>query len=83
MALLVALIPGPVKYQRSLASGHPSPGFRPLVDGLLAKLRSVDALTEEAYQAALLEELSVRTDSSAPADPGEPDDTMPADEPRP
>jgi hypothetical protein len=83
MALLVALIPGPVKYQRSLASGHPSPGFRPLVDGLLAKLRSVDALTEEAYQAALEDELLVRTDPSAPADPGEPDDTMPADEPRP
>ncbi len=84
MALLVALIPGPVKYQRSLASGHPSPGFRPLVDGLLAKLRSVDALTEEAYRAALEDELAVRTDpSSASADPGEPDDTMPADEPRP
>jgi hypothetical protein len=85
MALLVALIPGPVKYQRSLASGHPSPGFRPLVDGLLAKLRSVDALSEEAYQTALADELPVRTDPSAPiaADPGEPDDTMPLDEPPP
>ena len=85
MALLVALIPGPVKYQRSLASGHPSPGFRPLVDGLLAKLRSVDALSEDAYRAALADELPVRTDPSASVgpDPGAPDDTMPGDEPRP
>jgi len=59
MALLVALIPGPVKYQRSLAAGTPSPGFRPLVDRLLAKLRSVDALTEEQYQTALADELHV------------------------
>jgi hypothetical protein len=59
MALLVALIPGPVKYQRSIATGTPSPGFRPLVDRLLAKLRSVDALSEEQYQTALAEELRV------------------------
>ncbi len=83
MALLVALIPGPVKYQRSLASGTPSPGFRPLVNGLLAKLRSVDALTEEEYQAALADELPVRTDPSAAiaGELGEPDATMPSDEP--
>jgi Transglycosylase len=83
MALLVALIPGPVKYQRSLASGHPSPGFRPLVNGLLAKLRSVDALSEEAYQAALADELAVRTDPTASVvpEPAQPDDTMPADAP--
>jgi penicillin-binding protein 1A len=83
MALLVALIPGPVKYQRSLASGHPSRGFRPLVDGLLAKLRSVDALSEEDYQAALADPLPVRTDPkapvAAPANAG-PDTTMPLDE---
>jgi penicillin-binding protein 1A len=59
MALLVALIPGPLKYQRSLASGTPSPGFRPLVDRLLAKLRSVDAISEEEYQTALAEDLHV------------------------
>jgi hypothetical protein len=59
MALLVALIPGPVKYQQSIATGTPSPGFRPLVDRLLAKLRSVDALSEEQYQTALAEELRV------------------------
>jgi hypothetical protein len=59
MAFLVALIPGPIKYQRSFASGTLSSGFRPLVDALLAKLRSVDAIDESEYQAALAEELRV------------------------
>jgi hypothetical protein len=59
MALLVALIPGPVKYQRSLAAGTPSPGFRPLVDRLLAKLHSVDALSDEQYYDALADDLRV------------------------
>jgi penicillin-binding protein 1A len=58
-AFLVALIPGPVKYQSSFARGEVSPRFRPLVDSLLAKLRSVNALSEEEYQAALAEELVV------------------------
>jgi hypothetical protein len=60
MAFLVALIPGPRKYQRSFAGGTLSPGFRPLVDNLLAKLRSVDALSEDEYRQALSEELYVR-----------------------
>jgi Transglycosylase len=60
MALLVALVPGPMKYQRSLAAGTPSPGFRPLVDRLLAKLRSVDALTDEEYYDALADDLRVQ-----------------------
>jgi hypothetical protein len=64
MALLVALIPGPLKYQRSLASGTPSPGFRPLVDRLLAKLRSVDALSEEQYYDALADDLRVTRGSA-------------------
>jgi hypothetical protein len=77
MALLVALVPGPVKYQRSLAAGRPSAGFRPLVDGLLAKLRSIDLLTEEEYQAALADELAVNAGAGlAAADPA-PDDTIP------
>ena len=59
MAFLVALIPGPRKYQRSFAGGTLSPGFRPLVDNLLAKLRSVDALSEDEYRQALSEELYV------------------------
>ena len=59
MALLVALVPGPVKYQRSLARGTPSPGFRPLVDNLLAKLRDLEAIDEEQYEAALADPLLV------------------------
>lgn len=60
MAFLVALIPGPLKYQRSFASGTLSPGFRPLVDNLLAKLRAVEALGEREYQEAVAEELRIR-----------------------
>jgi len=59
-AFLVSLIPGPIKYQSSFAHGTPGPGLRQLVDNLLAKLRSVDALTEEEYQRALVEEIVVR-----------------------
>jgi hypothetical protein len=59
-AFLVALIPGPLKYQRSFAEGTLSPGFEPLVTNLLAKLRSVDALSEEDYAAALAEPLAFR-----------------------
>jgi hypothetical protein len=59
-AFLVSLIPGPVKYQSSFADGTPGPGLRQLVDALLAKLRSVDALTEEEYRRALDEEIVVQ-----------------------
>jgi hypothetical protein len=61
MAFLVALIPGPVKYQSSFAGGTPSAGFLPLVNDLLLKLRSVDALTDGEYEAALAESLTVET----------------------
>ncbi len=60
MAFLVSLIPGPVKYQRSFASGTVSPGFNLLVVRVLAKLRSVEALSEEDYQRALSETLVFR-----------------------
>jgi membrane peptidoglycan carboxypeptidase len=60
MAFLVSLIPGPVKYQSSFAHGTPGPGLRQLVDALLAKLRSVDALTEEEYRQALDEEIVIQ-----------------------
>jgi hypothetical protein len=60
MAFLVALIPGPLKYQRSFADGRPSPAFRRMMDHLLAKLRSVDALGEEEYQSALQEDVVVQ-----------------------
>jgi hypothetical protein len=55
MAFLVSIIPGPIKYQRSFARGTPGPGLRLLIDNLLAKLRSVDAIGEEEYQRALSE----------------------------
>jgi len=59
MAFLVAIIPGPIKYQRSFARGTPSPGLRLLIDNLLAKLRSVDAIGEEEYQRALSDPIVV------------------------
>jgi hypothetical protein len=58
-AFLVAIIPGPIKYQRSFARGTPGPGLRSLIDNLLAKLRSVDAIGEEEYQRALSETIVV------------------------
>jgi penicillin-binding protein 1A len=59
MAFLVAIIPGPIKYQRSFAHGTPGPGLRSLIDDLLAKLRSVHAIGEEEYQQALGEPIIV------------------------
>jgi hypothetical protein len=59
MAFLVAIIPGPIKYQRSFVGGTLSPRFRPLVDNLLAKLHSVGGLSDAEYQTALAEELWV------------------------
>ena len=59
MAFLVAIIPGPIKYQSSFAHGAPGPGLRSLIDELLAKLRSVHAIGEEEYQRALGEPIVV------------------------
>jgi hypothetical protein len=59
MAFLVAIIPGPIKYQSSFAHGMPGPGLRSLIDELLAKLRSVDAISEEEYRQALDEPVVV------------------------
>ena len=59
MAFLVAIIPGPIKYQRSFARGTPGPGLRLLIDNLLAKLLSVQAISEEEYQRALSEPIVV------------------------
>ena len=70
MAFLVVMIPGPVKYQRSFHEGALSAGLEPLVVNLLAKLRSVDALSEDEYQAALAETLAFRRpDALPPAEP--------------
>jgi monofunctional biosynthetic peptidoglycan transglycosylase len=59
MAFLVAIIPGPIKYQSSFAHGMPGPGLRSLIDALLAKLRSVHAIGEEDYTQALGEPIVV------------------------
>ena len=66
MAFLVVMIPGPVKYQRSFNEGALSAGLEPLVVNLLAKLRSVDALSEDEYTAALSETLAFRRPETAP-----------------
>jgi membrane peptidoglycan carboxypeptidase len=60
MVFLVALIPGPVKYQRSFAAGELSPGFETLVTHLLNKLRSLEVLSEAEYEAAREEKLIFR-----------------------
>jgi hypothetical protein len=59
MAFLVAIIPGPIKYQSSFARGTPGPGLRTLIDNLLTKLRSVEAISEEEYQRALGEPIVI------------------------
>ncbi len=70
MALLVALVPGPVKYQSSLEGGRPSGFLRGVMDTLLARLRSVEALDEDQYQAALAEDVVVAgAPEGAPASP--------------
>jgi penicillin-binding protein 1A len=57
IAFLVCLIPSPVRYHQAHAAGHAGPGMEQLMANLLAKLRSVDALDEDAYRSALEEEL--------------------------
>jgi membrane peptidoglycan carboxypeptidase len=59
-AFLVCLIPGPIKYQQSIATGVPTPFFEGLMDTLLGKLQSVGALSEEEYEAALAAPLDLR-----------------------
>ncbi|MDE2250030.1 MAG: transglycosylase domain-containing protein [Gammaproteobacteria bacterium] len=59
MAFLVTIIPAPIKYQSSFAHGTPGPGLRSLIDELLAKLRSVDAIGEVEYRRALAEPIVV------------------------
>jgi hypothetical protein len=60
MAFLVVLIPGPVKYQRSLATGTPTPFFEGMIATLLGKLLAAGALSEEDYQSALEAPLDLR-----------------------
>ena len=74
-AFLVALIPGPVKYQPAFASGVLSRGFSRLVNGVLYRLRSVGMLTEEELAAELAAPLRLRwtppdVEGEAVAEPG-------------
>jgi membrane peptidoglycan carboxypeptidase len=71
MAFLVSLVPGPIKYQRSFEGGRMTPFFEGLVATLLAKMRSVDALTEEEYATALVEPLELRVGLPTDAAPTE------------
>ena len=59
MAFLVSIIPGPIKYQSSFAHGTPGPGLSSLIEDLLTKLRSVDAIDEDEYRRALAEPIIV------------------------
>jgi membrane peptidoglycan carboxypeptidase len=59
MAFLVALVPGPLKYQRSFAGGVPSPFLEGRMATLLAKLHSIGALSDEEYERALAEPLDL------------------------
>jgi hypothetical protein len=74
MAFLVAIIPGPIKYQSSFAHGAPGPGLRSLIDELLAKLRSVDAIGEEEYRRALADPIVIGS-AGRPDDPVAPSAT--------
>jgi membrane peptidoglycan carboxypeptidase len=69
-AFLICVIPGPLKYHQAHAAGHVGPGMEQLMANLLAKLRSVDALTDEAYAAALAEELQFAPETVASATAG-------------
>jgi monofunctional biosynthetic peptidoglycan transglycosylase len=60
MAFLVALVPGPLKYQRSFADGTPTPFLEGRMATLLAKLNSVGALSDEEYEQALADPIHLR-----------------------
>jgi hypothetical protein len=57
IAFLVCLIPSPVRYHQAHAAGHAGPGMEQLMANLLAKLRSVDAIDEDAYRNAQDEQM--------------------------
>jgi penicillin-binding protein 1A len=65
MAFLVAMIPGPVKYQRSIAGGVPTPFFDGLMASLLFKLHSTGDLDDAAFAAALVEPLGLAAEGPA------------------
>ena len=67
IAFLVCLIPSPVRYHQAHLAGRAGPGMEQLMANLLAKLRSVDAIGEDDYAAALGEELRFAPETAAPA----------------
>jgi hypothetical protein len=64
IAYLVCLIPSPVRYHESHEAGRVGPGMERLMDNLLVKLRSVDAIDDAALQAARAEVLQFRPEDS-------------------
>ena len=65
IAFLVCLIPSPVRYHQAHIAGRAGPGMEQLMANLLAKLRSVDAIGDEDYAAALDEELRFAPEAAA------------------
>jgi membrane peptidoglycan carboxypeptidase len=65
IAFLVCLIPSPVRYHQAHIAGHAGPGMEQLMGNLLAKLRSVGAIGEDDYFAALDEGLRFAAETSA------------------
>jgi hypothetical protein len=57
-AFLICVIPGPGIYHRAQAARQLGPVFEGIVDNLLVKLRSVDAIDDEALAAARAETLA-------------------------
>ena len=81
MVFLVCLIPGPTLYQQSFEKGAVTPRFHVLLVNLLAKLQSVDAISEEEYAAAVAEDLRFTTTRIPSTSPGNgPDATIPVEE---
>ena len=70
MAFLICLIPSPLRYHQAHVAGKLGPGMEQLVRNLLAKLRSVDAITDEEYEAARNEELHFAPEDGAFVSPG-------------
>ncbi|HEY8150803.1 MAG TPA: biosynthetic peptidoglycan transglycosylase [Vicinamibacteria bacterium] len=64
MVFLVCVIPSPVRYHQAYMAGRVGPGMDQLMANLLAKLRSVDALTDDGYFDALTEELRFRPEGA-------------------
>jgi membrane peptidoglycan carboxypeptidase len=65
ITFLVCLIPSPVPYHQAHLAGQAGPGMQNLMANLLAKLRSVNAIGEEDYAAALDEELRFAPEAEA------------------